>query len=201
MNRIMKLSLALLIAAMLAAPAAAAPVRVRAAKAPTTRPTNLKSALRGVLDVERQSQAYYRAVLNKHRPLHPFGMVYRVERQHEAALLEEFTQHAIATAENRWQGKEINVPDDRAEALEQAAALEKKTVRAYDKAIAKASGDLKQTLERLRVESRDHQKWFADPESCPRGGGGGGGNVANGGGGRGRGRGGPGRGGPGRGPS
>ena len=186
MKRVTALSFVLLLGAMLAAPAAAAaPAKVRPAKSPATRPANLNTALRAVLDVERQSQAYYRAVLNKHRPLHPFGMVYRMEREHEAALLEEFAQRGIATPENRWQGTDIDVPDDRFDALKEAAELEQKTVGAYDKAIAKASGDLKQTLARLRAESRDHQKWFEDPESCPRGGG----NVANGG-----------RGGPGRGP-
>jgi rubrerythrin len=146
MKRVTALSFVLLLGAMLAAPAAAAPAKARPVKSPATKPANVNTALRAVLDVERQSQAYYRAVLSKHRPLHPFGMVYRMERQHETALLEEFAQHAIATPENRWQGKEIDVPDDRAKALKDAAELEKKTVRAYDKAIAKSSGDVKQTL-------------------------------------------------------
>jgi rubrerythrin len=188
MKPVTTLPFVLLLAAMLAAPSAAAPAKVRPVKPPATRPAELRAALRAVLDVERQSQAYYCAVLSKHRPLHPFGIVYRMEREHEAALLEEFAQRGIATPEDRWQGKDTDVPDDRSDALKEAAEFEQKTVGAYEKAIAKASGDLKQTLERLRGESRDHQEWFEDPESCPRGGG----NVASGG--RGRGRGGPGRG-------
>ena len=181
MKRVTTVSFVLLLAAMMSASVAAAPAKVRPVKPPATRPAELKAVLRAVLDVERQSQAYYRAVLNKHRPLHPFGIVYRMERDHEAALLKEFAHRGIATPEDRWQGKDIDVPDDRADALKGAAELEQKTIGAYEKAIAKASGDLKRTLERLRAESRDHQKWFEDPESCPRGGGG-------------RGRGGPGRG-------
>ena len=50
---------------------------------PASRPANLTAALVAVLDVERQSQAYYRAVLDEHRPLYPFGIVYRAERRHE----------------------------------------------------------------------------------------------------------------------
>ena len=178
MKQVTMLSLVgLLFAATVAvsATAAAAPARVRAGKTSATKPADLNAALRAVLDVERHTRAYYRTVLARHRPFHPFGVVYRAEREHEAALLEEFARRGIATPEDRWQGKEIEVPDDRTAALEQAEGLEKKTVAAYDKALAKATGDVKQTLERLRAESRDHQRWFADPELCPRGGGGGGG--------------------------
>jgi hypothetical protein len=187
MTRAKTVSLALLlVAALLIAPAGSAVVRIR--KAPSTRPADPKAALLAVLDVERQSQAYYRAVLNKHRPLHPFGMVYRIERQHERTLLDEFAQHAITVPADRPTAPEIAVPETRDEAIAKAVELEKKTVRAYDKAIKRTSGDLRQTLERLRTESLDHQKWFEDPDSCPRGGGGVGvAGGAGGGGGRGRG--------------
>ena len=168
MKRAITISLTLLIAVALVAPAAAA--RVRAGGHPSTRPADLKAALLAVLEVERQSQAYYRAVLNKQRPFHPFWVVLRMERQHEEALIDELRQHAIAVPENRRAVQDVEVPDDRFEALGKAVELEKKTVALYAKAVKQSSGDLRRTLERLRAESQDHRNWFEDPETCPSGG-------------------------------
>ena len=153
-----------LLAAGLGVPAIAAP----GDKQPATKPADPKAALLRVLDVERQSQAYYRAVLNKHRPIHPFGMVYRMELRHEDVLADELKAQDISIPDDRWQARTIDVPEEKDEALAQAVEMEQKTVRAYDRAIKQTSSDdVRKTLERLRAESADHQKWFGDPESCP----------------------------------
>ena len=137
-------------------------------KSPSTRPADAKSALLALLDVERQSQAYYRAVLIKHRPFHPFGMVYHMERQHEQALVDQLKADGFAVPDDRWQAGDIDVPESRDDALAQAVALEKKTILAYDGAIKlTTSDDARVTLRRLREESVDHQQWFENPESCP----------------------------------
>ena len=165
MNR----TILLLLALTIAAPAAGATVRVR--KQPTTNSSEPRRALLAVLNVERQSKAYYEAVLKKHRPFHPFGMVYRVEQRHEQVLVDELKQHAISVPQDQSRPDAVAVPEERSAALAKAVELEKKTVAAYDKAIQRArSGDLRQTLEQLRSESADHQKWFADPDTCPMGG-------------------------------
>ena len=140
--------------------------------------------------MERQSKAYYAAVLTKHRPIHPFGMVYRMERQHERAVESALKELSATVPEDASDPKAIKVPADKAAATTKAVEMEKKTVAAYDAAIkATKDADLRTTLKRLRAESVDHRKWFEDPDSCPMGGG------------RGAGRGpGLGRGGAGRGP-
>jgi hypothetical protein len=139
----------------------------------TSKPSDASAALLKALDVERQSQAYYGAVLNKHRPLHPFGVVYRMEQRHEQALVAELKQQSIPVPDDRWQRTTADVADERSKVLARAAELEKKTVRAYDRAIKKAPpGDVRQMLQSLRAESLEHQKWFADPETCPMGAGG-----------------------------
>ena len=152
---------------------------------PTSRPQLRRTALLAVLDVERQSQAYYRGVLDKHRPLHPFGMVYRLELRHEQVLVDALKQHAVAVPEDRYGGRRAAVPDSRSEAMERAVELEKRTAAAYDKAIRRTRAvELRRTLERLRDESLEHQKWFENPDSCPGGGRRGGGGGGGGGGGR-----------------
>jgi hypothetical protein len=165
----MKTTILALLVLMIAVPAVGA--SAREPKQPTTRRSEPRAALLAVLDVERQSQAYYRAVLNKHRPFHPFGMVYRVEQRHEQVLVDELNRHAVTVPEDRSQEATVAVPEERDAALAKAVQLEKETVAAYDKAIKKVrSSDLRQTLEQLRAESADHQKWFADPDTCPMGG-------------------------------
>jgi hypothetical protein len=143
----------------------------REPKRPMAKRSEPRAALLAVLDVERQSQAYYRAVLNKHRPFHPFGMVYRLEQRHEQVLVDELNRHGITMPEDRSQQETVSVPEERDAALAKAIELEKETIAAYDKALKKArDADLRQTLEQLRSESSDHQKWFADPDTCPTGG-------------------------------
>ena len=164
MTRLVCMMLALLAAAPVFGGAAE---RERRGEA-TTRPGATNRALRAALDVERQSQAYYLAVLQKHRPIHPFGMVYRVERQHEQALLDELEARDITPPQDRWRNEPITAPQTRDEALAEAIEMEKRTVAAYDRAIAATkNAGLKLTLERLRTESADHRKWFEDPSSCP----------------------------------
>jgi rubrerythrin len=163
----------MMLALLVAAPAfGGAAQRERRGEA-TTRPGGTSRALRAALDVERQSQAYYLAVLQKHRPIHPFGMVYRMERQHEQALLDELEARGITPPQDRWQNEPIAAPQTRDEALAKAIEMEKQTVAAYDRAIVVTkNAALKTTLERLRTESVDHQKWFEDPSTCPGPGGG-----------------------------
>ena len=147
----------------------ASPAVVLGQKA-TTRPAQ-KRPLVAVLDVERESQAYYLAVLGKHRPIHPFGMVARMETQHEQALLNELDARGVAAPADRWRGKTDGVPDTREAALAKAVEMEKKTVAAYERAMARTKdAELKAKLTKLRDESLDHQKWFEHPESCPMGG-------------------------------
>jgi hypothetical protein len=174
MQRLTHVILAILLAGMFTS-AGGAVVRTKKPQ-PTSRPAIPRAALLAVLDVERQSQAYYRAVLDKHRPLHPFGVVYRVELRHEQVLVDELKQHAVTVPAAGDKAGNVTVPEGKAEALAQAVELEKRTVAAYDKAIRRTpAGDLRQALERLRDESVQHQKWFENPESCPAGGGRGGG--------------------------
>ena len=157
----------LMLALLVAAPALGGTVQRERQRA-ATRPVNPNAALRRVLDVERESQAYYLAVLKSYRPIHPFGMVARMEQRHEQTLLAELEQRGIDIPANRWQMQAGTVPETREEALEQAVAMEKKTIAAYDRAIKVIRNEsLRQKLEQLREESIDHRKWFEDPESCP----------------------------------
>jgi hypothetical protein len=116
-------------------------------------------------------------------------MVARMETQHEQALLNELDARGLAVPADRWRGKADGVPDTREAALAKAVEMEKKTVAAYELAMARTKdAELKAKLTKLRDESLDHQKWFEDPESCPMGGRGRGGAGPA----PGRGRGGPG---------
>ena len=136
----------------------------------TTRPAQ-KRPLVAVLDVERESQSYYLAALSKYRPIHPFGMVARMETQHERALLDELEARGVAAPVDRWKGKTDGVPDTREAALAKAVEMEKKTVAAYERAMARTKdAELKAKLTTLRDESLDHQRCFENPDECPMGG-------------------------------
>jgi hypothetical protein len=165
----MKRLMPLLLTLVIAVPAGAAAV---GASNPSTRPARRHAVLRAVLDVERQSQAFYRAVLVKHRPLHPFGMVWRMEISHEKSLVDAMKQQTIDVPEAA-QTETIAAPDDTKECFAKAIEMEKQTIAAYDRAIERCRNDeLRQVLQKLRGESVEHQKWFEDPSTCPMGGGG-----------------------------
>ena len=172
----MKATISVLIVLVLAVPASAAATR---GKQSATRASEVKAApLLAVLAIERESEAYYRAVLDRNRPFHPFGMIYRVEQRHEKTLVEELKQHNLAVPEDQTPRQAVDVPGDKGEALAKAVELERKTVAAYEKAIKKIrDAEPRKTLQQLRAESADHQKWFANPDTCPMGGRGRGRNV------------------------
>lgn len=161
----MKSMIAIVLTLLIALPAAQA-----GRKASVVRPARARASLQAVLDVERQSQAYYLAVLNRHRPIHPFGMVYRVEVRHEQALVDQYRKLGIPVKDTEDESS-IEVPAERDKALASAVEMEKKTIAAYDTALKYAKNpELRETLERLRSDSADHEKWFTDPDSCPGGG-------------------------------
>jgi hypothetical protein len=175
MTRIPILLLAVLMASPMDAarprPGKLAQTKPDGTKVAATQPAAAGAALLAVLKVERQSKAYYAAVLNKHRPIHPFGMVYRMEGRHEQQVTGALKNLSITVPPDAADAKAINVPADKAAARAKAVGLEKKTVAAYDAAIKTTKdAQLRETLKRLRAESVDHQKWFADPSTCPMGG-------------------------------
>jgi hypothetical protein len=139
---------------------------------PATRPADPGRALLSVLDIERQSQAYYGAVLEKRRPFHPFGVVYRSGLRHERTLVDELNRLAVTVPKDKWQTASMAVPDDRAAALTKAVELEVKTIVTYDRALGQISdAGLRQIVARMRSDSADHHMWFKNPDTCPRGGG------------------------------
>jgi hypothetical protein len=134
---------------------------------PATQPAaavGQRDAMLALLDVERQSRATYYAILERHRPIHPFGMILRQEWRHDLALVNQLMGLNVTVPANAWAGKPVDVPEDLDKARALGAELERKTIAAYVRAIeATPDGALKRQLVRMQRESEHHLWMF---ENC-----------------------------------
>lgn len=135
---------------------------------PATQPAGADEALLRLLDVERKSQAEYVAIMQRYRPIHPFGMVLRQEYEHQDQIERLLHARGVAVPVNAWAGRAIDLPSDAKAARARAAELEKLTIAAYDIALAALKDSApKAELQSMRSDSEHHLWMF---ENCTDGG-------------------------------
>lgn len=111
------------------------------------------NALRAALTDERQVQAFYTAVMDRHGKVRPFINIAAAESRHEAAVVTLMNRHGIEVPP-RTGVEAPAVPDTLAESARVAAQLERDNIAMYDRLLNDVTApDVRQTMQALRSAS------------------------------------------------